>query len=263
MGAFLLVYHQLSDVIEGRHHCLDCILRYSTNCRYDPNLDDLRHVISECLAEANEDSLDQAVDHRSTCMITKERRRSHAATVNASRNALRKEERRRQRAATEATIAGTETSPAPATQLPSNLRPGRESSAPNQTEIDNPMIMDGAVWEDEGTLDWVLRVSNDVSSIPGGTSVQVDARVKGPQPQTQLLVIIEPREKFKLKRGVDIGGFRGIQWWKPGNPLKCKVANVATTLDALVQLRKKRGRGGRGEATAGKPILATPLWGMF
>ena len=45
------------------------------------------------------------------------------------------------------------------------------------------------------------------------------------------------------------------------------VINVAYTrfkaekdiMDALVHLRKKRGAGGRGEATAGEPVLATPL----
>ena len=59
--------------------------------------------------------------------------------------------------------------------------------------------------------------------------MQVDARVRVPQPQTRLLVIIEPRDKFNLKGGVDIGAPRGIQWLEPSNPLKCKVANVATT----------------------------------
>ena len=49
------------------------------------------------------------------------------------------------------------------------------------------------------------------------------------------------------------------------------VMNVASTrfkadkgiMDALVHLRKRRGAGGRGEATAGKSVLATPLWGML
>ena len=58
--------------------------------------------------------------------------------------------------------------------------------------------------------------------------MQADARVTGPQPQTRLLVIIEPREEFNLKRGVDIRIPRGGQWWELGNPLKCKVTNVAT-----------------------------------
>ena len=49
------------------------------------------------------------------------------------------------------------------------------------------------------------------------------------------------------------------------------VINVASTrfkvdngiMDTLVHLRKKRGAGRRGEATAGEPVLATPLWGML
>ena len=49
------------------------------------------------------------------------------------------------------------------------------------------------------------------------------------------------------------------------------VMNVASTrfkadksiMDALVHLRKKRGAGERGEATAGESVLATPLWGML
>ena len=34
-------------------------------------------------------------------------------------------------------------------------------------------------------------------------------------------------------------------------------------MDALVHLRKKRGARGRGEATTGESVLATPLWGML
>ena len=49
------------------------------------------------------------------------------------------------------------------------------------------------------------------------------------------------------------------------------VINLASTrfkadkgiIDALVHLRKKRGTGGRGEATIGESVLATPLWGML
>ena len=45
------------------------------------------------------------------------------------------------------------------------------------------------------------------------------------------------------------------------------VINVASTrfkadkgiMDALVYLRKKRGAGGQGEASAGETVLATPL----
>ena len=49
------------------------------------------------------------------------------------------------------------------------------------------------------------------------------------------------------------------------------VINVAYTclkadkdaMDALVHLRKKTGEGGRREAIAGEPALATSLWGML
>ena len=49
------------------------------------------------------------------------------------------------------------------------------------------------------------------------------------------------------------------------------VINVASTrfradkgiMDGLVHLRKKRGAGGRGKATVGESVLATPLWGML
>ena len=49
------------------------------------------------------------------------------------------------------------------------------------------------------------------------------------------------------------------------------VTNVTSTrfkadkgiMDAFVPLRKKRGAAGRGEATAGESVLATPLWGML
>ena len=205
-----------------------CAVRPTADIDLNPNYS--RHVIPNCLAEANEDSMDRVIDHlRSTCWTMKEGRRSHAATVNTSRNALRKEERRRQQAAAEAAIAGTKTAPAPASQPPSSRQPGEESPAPSQTEAECRTAAYGAVWKDEGTLDWVLRLCRAVSSLLGGTSVQVDAWVKGPQPQTRLFVIIEPREKFNLKRRIDIGAPRRIQWWEPDNPLKCKVTKVATT----------------------------------
>ena len=49
------------------------------------------------------------------------------------------------------------------------------------------------------------------------------------------------------------------------------VVNLASTrfkadkgiMDVLVHLKKKRGAGGRGEATVGESVLATPLWGML
>ena len=34
-------------------------------------------------------------------------------------------------------------------------------------------------------------------------------------------------------------------------------------MDALVHLKKKKGAGGRGEATAGEPVLVAPFWVML
>ena len=177
-----------------------------------PSLEYPRYAVPKCLAEANEKSLDQVVDDLSRiCGTIKERRRRRAAILDASRDARRKEERRCQRMTAGAAIAGTKTALLPVNQPPPNLRPERESPAPTLTGADDPTSLDKAVWEDESTPDWGSSLNNDVSSLPGGKSVQVDARVKGPQPQPRLRVIIEPRAKFNFKRGVDIVVPRGIQ----------------------------------------------------
>ena len=95
----------------------------------DPNLEDPRYAISKFFAKANGDSLDQIVDHfRSTCRIIKERWRSYAATVNTSRNALRKEERRPQLAAAGAAMAETETASPLVNQLPPKRIPTAQRS---------------------------------------------------------------------------------------------------------------------------------------
>ena len=57
-----------------------------------------------------------------------------------------------------------------------------------------------AVWEDDATLEWILRLDQEVV-LPGGTSVLVDAKTQGPLPQSKLLIIVEPLEKLDLKIG--------------------------------------------------------------
>ena len=101
-----------------------------------------------------------------------------------------------------AAIVGTETALAPVNQPLPNFRLERESSSPTQTGAEDPTSLGKAGWKDEDPLDWVLRLSNDVPSLPGGTGVQVDTRVKGPQLQSRLPVIIKSREKFNLKRRI-------------------------------------------------------------
>lgn len=72
------------------------------------------------------------------------------------------------------------------------------------------------------------RLDQDVS-LPGETSRQVSARVKGPQLQTKRLVVVEPLGGFDLAQGVDIGVSRGVKLWDPGSPLACRVTNVGTS----------------------------------
>ena len=73
-------------------------------------------------------------------------------------------------------------------------KPSTDEQEPE--ELEEPKIPAGimelgnSVWEDEGTLHWKLRIAKDVE-VPGGTSIQVDAFVKGPQPQVQQLVVVE------------------------------------------------------------------------
>ena len=108
-------------------------------------------------------------------------------------------------------------------------KPSTDEQEPE--ELEEPKIPAGimelgnSVWEDEGTLHWKLRIAKDVE-VPGGTSIQVDAFVKGPQPQVQQLVVVEPTNRYDLKLGVDLGVPRGAQWWFPGIPHQCKLSNV-------------------------------------
>ena len=85
-----------------------------------------------------------------------------------------------------------------------------------------------AVWQDQATLDWIIRLDQDVS-FAGGKSRQVNTRVKGAQPQTRLLVVVEPLGRFDLAQGVDIGVPRRMQVWDPGTPFACTGTNVDTS----------------------------------
>ena len=125
---------------------------------------------------------------------------------------FRKEKRRRQQAAAEAAIAGTETAPAPASRPPSDQQPEEESPPPptkRRRTVQRPWMEQCG--KTKAHLTGSYASATQCSALPGGTSAQVDDRVKGPQPQTRLLVIVEPREKFHLKRRVDIGIPRRIQ----------------------------------------------------
>lgn len=87
-----------------------------------------------------------------------------------------------------------------------------------------PTIGD-AVWEDDGTLQWILYNTSSLR-VDGFVSVEIQAYVKGPQPQDRQLVLLTPLPPFDLELQADLGMARGVQWWHPYTPLKGKMVNV-------------------------------------
>lgn len=90
-----------------------------------------------------------------------------------------------------------------------------------------------AAWEDDCTLQWVLYNGKQVQ-VDGYVSLEVDAYVRGPQPQDRQLVMITPLPSFDLELAVELGVARGVQWWFPHTPFRCKLVNVSKT-SATVQ----------------------------
>ena len=69
------------------------------------------------------------------------------------------------------------------------LAPLVEDGTQQSSEVDKDApreVLPESVWEDEATLDSLLDLTEDVE-LPEGTSVQVSAKVKGPQPQIRML----------------------------------------------------------------------------
>ena len=71
--------------------------------------------------------------------------------------------------------------------------------------------------------------------MPGGTSIQVLAKVKGPQPQNRMLLVVEPSPRYDLRSGVDIGVPRGVQFWEPKRPLRCMVTNAGVSTCSITK----------------------------
>ena len=61
--------------------------------------------------------------------------------------------------------------------------------------------------------------------IPGGVSVEMDAKVEGAIPHSKTLVVVFPIAPYDLEDSATLGASRGVQWWTPGTPLKIKLDN--------------------------------------
>ena len=117
------------------------------------------------------------------------------------------------------------------------VKPSGEQEEPEEIIEPATLPSGGSVaWEDDGTLQWELRLAREVV-VPGFVSVQVDAYTKGVQPQDRQLVVVEPNKSYDMELGAEMGVARGAQWWYPGTPLQCKVVNRSKA-----SLTLKRGR---------------------
>ena len=103
--------------------------------------------------------------------------------------------------------------------------------------LTEPAVVPGegeVAWEDDGSLQWNLRMAKTVK-VEGFVSVQTEAYVKGPQPQDRQLVLVVPTQSYDMEQGAELGIARGVQWWYPGNPLQCKVVNRSSRPIAIQQ----------------------------
>ena len=99
---------------------------------------------------------------------------------------------------------------------------------------------DRVAWEDDSTLQWDVRLVDDTEikeprPLPGFTSIIVECFATGPMPQDWQLVLTLPTEKNDMERGAMVGVARGIQWWDPGMPVHCKIANGGNSFAKLVR----------------------------
>ena len=112
--------------------------------------------------------------------------------------------------------------------------PSAEKEPEGLTEPDTVPKKSEVVWEDDGSLQWNMRLAKEVK-VGGFVSVQKEAFVTGPQPQDRQLVLVIPTQPYDMELGAELGVARGVQWWYPGNPLQCKVVNRTKTAMTIQQ----------------------------
>ena len=106
--------------------------------------------------------------------------------------------------------------------------------------------------------------------VEGYVSLEIDAFVKGPQPQTRQLVLVTPLPSFDPGTGADLGVARGVQWWYPHTSLRCKLVNLSR---APVSIQKGLGTANvyamntsnvdRLRLLDDSPVETSPLSGVY
>ena len=70
--------------------------------------------------------------------------------------------------------------------------------------------------------------------ISGGTHMYVETFTMGTRLQTRQIVVFKTRDRYDLRRKVDVGIPRGVQWWDLGTTLhQCKVVDLEPSLLSL------------------------------
>ena len=80
-------------------------------------------------------------------------------------------------------------------------------------------------WEDDGSLEWRVKLVSDRVTVEGFTSRAVEAAAIGTMPQDRQLVLVLPTERYDLAKGAVAGFARAVCWWQPGHPVYCKLVN--------------------------------------
>ena len=121
-----------------------------------------------------------------------------------------------------------------------NNMPNTLGPTPQSQHATAPSSPDHVAWEDDSTLQWDVRLVDDTEIkeprlLPGFTSIIVEFFATGPMPQDRQLVLTLPTEKYDMERGALVGVARGIQWWDPGMPVRCKIVNRGSSFAKLVR----------------------------
>ena len=107
-----------------------------------------------------------------------------------------------------------------------------QSSTPSEVMAMEALELGTTAWQDEGTLKWDLTIDRNVH-VPGGVSVEMEARVTGPIPDSKTLVVVSPVVSFDLEEKATLGVAKGVQWWIPGTHPKIKLVNKAQSPSKL------------------------------
>ena len=107
-----------------------------------------------------------------------------------------------------------------------------QSTLPSEVAAMDALDLGATAWEDDGTLQWRVFLT-DTTDIPGGVSVEIDARVEGPLPNAKTLMLVFPVSPFDLEGDGKLGIAKGVQWWSPGSAPKVKITNRSSARDTI------------------------------